>query len=82
MDFEREYEETLKQQAPPPTAVIPPYRGLSQGNTILNLNGKTVFHKMETLNDMDLGDMDFNLFRDPNINITSDNGTIDSGLQS
>jgi hypothetical protein len=41
-----------------------------------------VFHNMETLNDMDLGDMDFNLFRDPNINITSDNGTIDSGLQS
>jgi hypothetical protein len=71
-EFEQEYAasnsatETTANTAPLPTAAIPPFQHLPPRSE--TLNGMNVLYDLDTISQLDLGDINLNLFGDPYLN--------------
>ena len=68
-EFEQEYHTTDESNAADfiPTATVPPYQRFPE-HTTETINGMNLLTDLTTLNELDLGDMNFNLFNDPYLN--------------
>lgn len=68
-EFEQEYSATNDDNATDfiPTATVSPYTRFPE-QTTETLNGMNLLTDLMTLNELDLGDMNFNLFDDPYLN--------------
>jgi hypothetical protein len=68
-EFEQEYHAADENNAAEfiPTATVSPYQRFPEQSTE-TLNGMNLLTDLSTLNELDLGDMNFNLFDDPYLN--------------
>lgn len=68
-EFEQEYNSTNENNAADyiPTATVSPYQRFPEQSTE-TLNGMNLLTDLSTLNELELGDMNFNLFDDPYLN--------------
>jgi hypothetical protein len=75
-EFEQEYARTDGQMDTPPVVVVPPFTSLAPPNT----DSTTPIPSLSTLDELDLWDINLNLFGDPDLNSTLSLNEIDDIL--
>ena len=75
-EFEQEYARTDGQMDTPPVVVVPPFTSVAPPNT----DSTTPIPILSTLDELDLGDINLNLFGDPDLNSTLSLNEIDDIL--